>query len=198
MNILSFILTIIGTALSALGIVLTIRGNKMAKNSKTIDWTQLQTAAKFLAKRLKRDSFVPDIIISPGQKGGIIAQLLVDYLDIEIPIYTGFLIPHDKKIGKEFCEDYLVIETTKWRVFLPKSLEITSNCSVLIVDDFVMSGDFLSKLRTELIHLKYFTSSIKSCSVAVTNVAIQTNKAPDYYWKKIDSEDSYFPWGKAR
>ena len=105
----SLTLTIIGTALSAIGIMLTIKSTKDAKKLKTISWEQLQSACKDIAKHIKHQHFSPDIIVTPGQKGGIIAQMIMDILDIEIPIYTGFLLnypSHSEKNGRGFLGAY--------------------------------------------------------------------------------------------
>jgi len=197
MNTISFIIGILGTMLSAFGIYLTIRSNIQTRKSKTIDWSQLQNAAKFLSKKLKKD-FKPDLIITPGQKGGIISQLIIDDLDLEIPIYTGYLMSKDLSLSNNLSANYILLETTKWNVFLPKSLEESTDANILIVDDFVMSGDFLYKLQERLISYGHAPEKIKSCSVATTTVAIQTKKAPSYYWKIVNAEDSYFPWGKVK
>lgn len=198
MEIISFLIGVIGTALSALGIFLTIRSNKATRKSKTIDWGQLQTASKYLCKKIKKKDFTPQIIITPGQKGGIISQLIIDYLDIQIPIYCGYLLSKENPINESLSQNYILIETTKWYVYLPKCLENSTSYNILIVDDFVMSGDFLHKLLERLHQYGYEDESIISCSVATTSVAIKTNKQPTFYWKVIDAEDSYFPWGKAK
>jgi len=68
---------------------------------------------------------------------------------------------------------------------------------ILIVDDFVMSGDFLEALKKQLVEAGVVASRIRSASIAVTRVAIRNHKAPDYYWWTADDDDFYFPWGKA-
>lgn len=198
MEVLSFIIGIIGTLLSTFGIFLTIKSNRAMKSSKTITWDQLLSASKFLCCKLKREGFIPEIIICPGQKGGIISQLIIDDLDIEIPIYTGFLISKENPIQESLKKNYILLNTSKWNVFLPKSLETSFEKKTLIVDDFVMSGDFLSTIKTKLKALGYSENNLKSCCVATTDVAIQTKKAPSLYWKIIDAKDSYFPWGKVK
>lgn len=200
MEVVSFIIGILGTALSAAGIWLTVRCNKIAKKSKTIGWSQFQIAVKEFTKKIKKKDFDPDLIITPGQKGGIIAQLIVDELELTVPICTGFLLPVNSPIYKEksLNENYFVIKTSKWYVFLPKFIEYTKEQKILIVDDLVMSGDFLHDLTNMLVKLGYCEENIVSYSIATTDVAIMANKAPKYYWRKVEASDSYFPWGKAK
>ena len=196
MTIISFVIGIIGTLLSAFGIFLSFESIKKTKETKTIDWSQMQSASKHISRLLKHN-FLPDCIITPGQKGGIFAQLIMDNLEIEVPIFTGFLF--DKKINlNSENNNYIVIETTKWNVNLPNCLKDTAYSKILIVDDLVMSGDFLTNLISRLKTYGYKDTNIKSCSIATTKVAITTKKSPDYYWKVVDADDCYFPWGKAR
>lgn len=196
-TIVSFIIGIFGTVLSAVGVWLAVRGNAMTRKAKTIDWGQLQTACKYIVKRLKKE-FIPDVIITPGQKGGIISQLIVDNYELEIPIYTGFLVSKKVDVSNVLVENYFVLETTKWNVFLPKSIEASTEKKVLIVDDWVMSGDFLQILHKKLIEVGYLKQNVRSCSIATTEVAVEAKKAPDCFWKIVDAKECYFPWGKAR
>ncbi|MET8364781.1 hypothetical protein ABZU53_14600 [Micromonospora sp. NPDC005194] len=39
---------------------------------------------------------------------------------------------------------------------------------------------------------------IRAASVAVTRVACRNHKSPEYYWWLANSDDFFFPWGKAR
>lgn len=95
-------------------------------------------------------------------------------------------------------ENYIALKTTKWNVFLPKSLENNPNAKILIIDDFVMSGDFLVTLTKKLKDLGYSEENMYSCCVATTQVAIKAEKNANYHWNIIDADNSYFPWGKAR
>lgn len=197
MTYISFIIGIVGTILSAVGIGLTVRSNKKTREAKTIDWSQMQTASKHISKLLKRN-FIPDFIITPGQKGGIFAQLIMDNLEIMFPIYTGYIFDKNTKINSTQNNDCIIIETSKWNVYLPNYIKHTVDMKVLIVDDLVMSGDFLISLKKSLISFGYKNENIKSCSIATTSVAKNTNKSPDFFWKIVDADDCYFPWGKAR
>ena len=202
-NLISFILTIVGTVLSVLSIayaiITTKRNKKQEKNTKTIHWAELLTASKYISKKLKNDSFIPDIILTPGQKGGIFAQLIIDDLDLEIPILTGFIIPIvDTNYRNISLEQYIHLKTTKWHIFLPNVISNYKDSKILIVDDFVMSGDFLFTTKNSLDNSGFEMHNIKCSSIVTTKVAISSNKSPDYFWKIVDSDDCYFPWGKAK
>lgn len=198
MSVLSELVGIVGTGFGVWGVVLTIRSNRKNRKLKTVTWEDLQSATKYFWRKLKHRNFVPKYIITPGQKGGIIAQLLKDFYETEIPIFSGFL----EATGQESVEDenYLTLSTTKWHVHMPISLKTCSHkdqVKLLIVDDFVMSGDFLHLLKNTLLQLGYSEENICSCAIAVTKVAMDANKGPNYHWKVVDDKDFYFPWGKA-
>lgn len=197
-NIISQLVGVSGTLLGAWGVALTIISNKKNKKLKTVTWSDIQSATKFFWKKLNHKKFEPTFIITPGQKGGIIAQLISDFYENEIPIFTGFIEKRDKKQVED--DNYLTLLTTKWCVYMPISLKTCKEkdkVKLLIVDDFVMSGDFLYQLKNTLLELGYLDQNIYSCAIAVTKVAIDANKAPNYHWKVVEDKDFYFPWGKA-
>ncbi len=198
MGIISELVSVLGTLLGAWGVALTIISNRKNRKLKTVAWSDIQSATKFFWRKLEREQFKPTFIITPGQKGGIIAQLFSEFYEEEIPIFTGFLESKDKEQIED--DNYLTLSTTKWHVHMPISLKTCKEkekVKLLIIDDFVMSGDFLHTLITNLLELGYLEKNICSCAIAVTKVAMDANKAPNYHWKVVDDKDFYFPWGKA-
>ena len=188
----------IGTILGGVGVYLTIKSLRKDKRLKTIDWNDINSAVRFFWKKLHKEDFIPDFIISPGQKGGIIAQMLAEMYKENIPVLTGFL--EHANSPEIDTDDYLILKTSKWNVYLPGILKKYSNkqsCRVLIIDDFTMSGDFLQTIKRTLNDFGYRSTDVRSCTVAVTKVALDAKKAPDYYWKVVEDRDFYFPWGKA-
>lgn len=158
----------------------------------------IQSATKYFWRKLQYQKFKPDFIVTPGQKGGIIAQLIRDFYENDIPIFSGFLNIKGREVVKD--ENYLTLSTTKWNVHLPISLKTfkqKNKIKLLIVDDFVMSGDFMHLLKEILLELGYLEQNIYSCAIVVTKVAMDANKGPNYHWKIVDDKDFYFPWGKA-
>lgn len=198
MSIVSELIGIAGTAFGVWGVALTISSNRKSRKLKAVTWSDIHSATKFFWKKLKRQNFYPDYIITPGQKGGIIAQLIKDFYDDEIPILSGFLEANQS--GGVSGENDFIVSTTKWNVHMPISINVPTEkekVKLLIVDDFAMSGDFLHSFKNRLVELGYSESNIRSCIVAVTKVALDSNKGPDYYWKIVDDKEFNFPWGKA-
>lgn len=198
-NIASFIIGIVGTASGIVGVYLTIRSNKKNKQMKNITWNDLLLATKYFYKKLQQQNYVPDIIVTPGHKGGIVAQLLSDYYGLPIPILAGVIFP--SKYANINIEGYTLLNTSKWNVYIPKivfSIDHREDKKILIIDDFVMSGDFLHSLRQKLKEYNYNDNNIKSCAVAVTQVAVDSYKNSDYYFKIVNDSGFNFPWGKAK
>lgn len=198
MSISNELVGIAGTAFGVWGVMLTISSNRKNRKLKTVTWSDIQSATKFFWRRLQYQGIKPDFIITPGQKGGIIAQLIKDFYKDDIPILTGFLKAKTQESIKG--ENYFTLSTTKWNVYMPillKEFEEKDKIKLLIVDDFVMSGDFMYLLKNTLLELGYLEQNIYSCAIAVTKVAMDANKSPSYYWKVVDDKDFYFPWGKA-
>ncbi|MEU0546775.1 hypothetical protein [Micromonospora sp. NPDC005979] len=81
---------------------------------------------------------------------------------------------------------------------IPEAVLAYRGGNILIVDDFVMSGDFLAGLRARLVDEGVAADRIRAASVAVTRVARKNHKSPEYYWWLADSDDFFFPWGRAR
>lgn len=198
MSIISELVSVVGTTFGVWGVVLAINSNRKSRKLKAVTWSDIHSATKFFWKKLKKKNFKPDYIITPGQKGGIIAQLIKDFYDDEIPILSGFLEANQS--GAASDENDLIVSTTKWNVHMPISIgkfEKKEEIRLLIVDDFAMSGDFLHSFKTRLVELGYPKDNICSCIVAVTKVALDANKGPDFYWKVVDDKEFNFPWGKA-
>lgn len=89
-------------------------------------------------------------------------------------------------------------DASKVRQHVPRGLYASAKCSVLIVDDFAMSGDGLDGARSRLQARGYSPDSVRTASLIVSAMAIARHRALDFYWKKVDSLDFFFPWGRAR
>lgn len=193
-GILSLIIGIIGA-------IFTYRAYSRERKLKTVSWSDIQNGTKFIWKELRKKEFIPDLMISPDPKGGIIAFLLGQFFDQSIYIDIGHAIRKDMIQEGQYSEEiYTIINTNRWKVVFSKQLENISskeNIKVLIVEDFVLSGDFNLTLFDFLTGLGYKKENIMVSCLAVTKVAISSSKEPDLCWKIVDNEDFYFPWGKA-
>jgi hypoxanthine phosphoribosyltransferase len=207
------LLTIVGFAVGVLGVGLTILFAVRAERSqkqldiltglrKRLDWPEIQSAAHDLARDISAAGIVPTAIITPGLSGATFANLIEATLAKPAPVYVGIRIWKDGKAIQtpdiDLESSYIEIETSKWRVLMPRLAHPDNEECVLIVDDFVMSGDFLFKLREALIESGVEARAIHSASIVTTQIAQHAHKAPDFSWFISPDDNFYFPWGKAR
>lgn len=197
MNLLTWVFGII----SIIGVYLTIyygrKSIQLERARKKLEWSELQSGTSDLGKKV-RNEYNPDIILTPGLRGGIIAKLILNVFDTNIPTFVGISFWKNNQGGITQIKDYFRIETKKWDVYIPNGVLEFTDKRVLIIDDFAMSGDFIDRLKDLLVSKGFTQANIKTLSVATTKVAISNHKAPDYYWLKTEDDDFYFPWGKAK
>ena len=213
----SIIVTIIGLVLTVFSIFTGIKLDSIAESQKqtekmlveereklklkeeelvSINWNDMQNAAKHLAMQIKKD-FTPDFIITPGQKGGIFGYLISEFYDTEIPIITGYLISQTE-LKPTLYENNLLIENDKWYLVLPNEILVRSNQKVLIVDDCVFGGTTMSQLKNLLLNNGYMKENVKTCALVASKLTYNHKKIPDYFWKPTLSDDFFLPWGKAK
>jgi len=193
--------TILGLLLGITGIGATAyfarKAREESRERRRLEWADLEAAANDLGKCIKRD-VKPVAIVTPGLCGATFANLLADHLPDQPPVFVGISVWKDDPHGSVQFDDTIRIETGKWLVFIPCAITRYTEGDILILDDFVMSGDFLERLRAALISAGIKEGNIHSVAIAATGVAIKSHKAPDYHWWTAESDDFYFPWGKAR
>ena len=190
-----------GVAVAVVGVLLTIyyakKADELNKKRKRLEWPDLQAAANDLGQRIKRD-FQPSMIVTPGLTGATFANLLVAEIGGQPPVLVGTRTWKADAHPPVPSDNSFLLETKKWIVTIPRASATYEEGYILIVDDFVMSGDFLDSLKTELANAGVGPDRVRSASIVVTKVAIKNHKAPDYYWWIADDDDFFFPWGKAK
>lgn len=200
MDLLNAILGII----TIISVILTVyygqKSARLEKERNKIDWVDMQLAAKSLAKKLHKAKFIPDIIFTPGVRGATFANLLENELASNkvIPIFVGTTLAKESKDICESYDEYEKVETTKWVVLIPKCILATIDKKVLIVDDYVMTGDFLQNTITLVLRSGLKKKNIKSMALAITKTTIDADKSPDFYWHITKDPKFLFPWGEAK
>ena len=192
----------VGVVVGIAGVVLTVhyarRSEAFNKLRKRLEWADLLAASNDLGKRLKSAGFQPDIIVTPGLRGATFSNLLISEFNKEPIVYVGISTWKDGQAVRPENDADISINTKKWSVSIPGAVKDITTGNILIVDDFVMSGDFLDSLIEALLRLDVKPDRIRSAAIAATKVAVKNHKAPAYYWWLAEDDDFYFPWGKAR
>jgi len=93
-----------------------------------VSWDEVRRMTLALARRLRADGFVPDIIVAIGRGGWIPGRLLSDYLDVAN--LTDVKVEHYRGTEKQAVA----------RIRYPLRTDLTGQ-RVLVVDDVTDTGD---------------------------------------------------------
>ena len=191
-TIISILVTIVSIIVS---IYFSVKANKFEKKLKVMDWNEVNIAMNKLYKK-------PDVIVAPGARGAILAELLLDRLSHAIPIYTGISLIWGCNDSNNASIDFngykKISNICEWNIFIPNAVfEIPKDKKVLIVDDFTVAGEFPEKVRKLFIDEEFDKNNIKTMYLIITYAVELANRKPDYYYKIAESKEYYFPWGEA-
>lgn len=170
----------------------------ISNNKKTIDWKKVKSIVNKSLKQVEKDNFQVEVILAPGTRGSILAELILTKFNREIPAVVGIsYIEHTQKQMPDMNQ-YVSFEIDKkWSIFIPTAIRDFRDLNILIVDDFCFTGEFFLKLKKHLISMGFKESKIKVFCAVITKVTVAGNKTPDYYGLITDDDNFYFPWGKA-
>jgi hypoxanthine phosphoribosyltransferase len=170
----------------------------LERQKHSIDFQDILACANELKNELSMSGFEPDIIFAPGLRGATFANVLEDeFRKDSLPVIVGISTWTNFDCFKDIS-GYKILTTKRWQLLIPNILFAICDKRLLIVDDFAMTGDFLSILKSELISTGYKEENIKSVTIATTTVAIENKTAPDFYWHEPADSNFFFPWGKAK
>lgn len=193
------IISILGNIVGwGLAIYAFIDNRKLSRKVRSYDWNDVMLAANSLAKAVK--AYKPEVIYAPNPNGGILALQIRDIVDSKIPVITGATLWKEDFKTRPVWRGYHRCDTSKWHLQVPLALNKYAGQRLLIVDDYVLSGDGLRELVGCLKAEKFGFSEnqIEACAMIVNETAFKTKKAPKYYWKRKEEQDFLFPWGPAR
>lgn len=200
-------LSVAGTIVGIVGLgtsyLFHLQASKWRDRVRRITWMDLEVGAAELARKAENYwSKTPDVILAVGPRGAIIAYLMMLQFKKEIPIIAcvshlndepGQGFP-DPTVGKE----WEAIQTRRCRVHIPNALYEETRNRVLVVDDWVRSGDMLYAILETLKAHSQDIRSIYSCTIAVTDTALANGKAPMAWVFEVEAKGTFFPWGAAR
>ncbi|MFI7540281.1 phosphoribosyltransferase [Actinoplanes sp. NPDC049599] len=172
-----------------------LRAEQLNRRERDLDWPRFRGATSDLARAIDRSDFMPDVILALSDRGAIVAHLVARELRNQVPIVT---VAYHSTAGTSVeLPGYLALRGSKSTVFLPDRLREQSDWKVLLIDDFVMSGDGLSRVRDALIKQGFDPGRIRSGAVMATKLSLANKKGPDYVAREARDFDFYFPWGRA-
>lgn len=174
------------------------RAEVLAKRVTNINWQDLNSACRDLRRSIERRNRPIGLVLTPGTRGGLVADLIVRGMKgPKPPILVG--LTRTKADSAHPLSDFkLVSGGPVWAVYLPvvpPPADVIGD--VLIVDDYVRSGDFMENCRQHLVACGYDDSRIVTAAVAVSGVASQAGRKPNHSWRQVERSDFAFPWGPA-
>lgn len=196
MDPLSIGLAILSVAGTAGTFYYGIKSNRLERERRKLSWDDLTVAALDLAQKVTKE-FQPDLIYALSARGTAVSLMALPELGCNLPLYVG--LAEDEKHHK-FCfrpDAFEQLKTTKWTLHVPVALFCNSKRKVLVVDDFVMSGDSLKAVVDLLVSKGFDQQNIKTAAIVSTRVAADAGKAPNFTWLNVPDANFYFPWGKA-
>lgn len=192
-NVLLSATTVIGFALA---IWQSIRAEQLNRRQRDLDWPRFRSAASDLARAVDRSDFTPDVILALSERGAMAAHLIARELHHQVPIITaGYLNAPGDAVE---LPGFMALHGTKATVYLPERINELSDRRVLLVDDFVMSGDGLATAVRTLTEAGHSPERIRTAAVVTTRLAIANRKGPDFRAREAHDFDFYFPWGRAQ
>lgn len=196
-GILSIIASLLGIGEGVSSLI--YKPQKNGKRNIHLKWEDVQNGVEDLSNKVFKD-FSPELIMcSSTGASGIIANLFFLTHDKYIPtifgnhrkIEDGFTIPMEE--SRSIC-----FETSKWKAYLPDELACFSDRRILILEDVVLTGDSLEREKELLRKCNYEPKNIKAAAVYVSQTALNSNKAPDFYHRILkESVRYYYPWGRT-
>ncbi len=196
MDTLNIVLAVLSVAGTAGTFFYGIKSSRLERERRKLTWDDLTVAAMDLAQKLKR-TFQPELIFALSAKGTAISLIGLPELGCHLPLYVG--LAEDERHHKfPFAPEHFErLATTKWTLHIPIALFANNEKRVLILDDFVMSGDSLKSVVELLVSKGFNRNNLKTAAIISTRVAADAGKAPDYCWRTVADANFYFPWGKA-
>jgi hypoxanthine phosphoribosyltransferase len=155
-------------------------------------WSDVQHGVDILCKKVTSD-FRPDIVLTLSVPGRIISSLMM-IRSLRVSHDVG-VITITSNVTDKLLKNYFVIKTPKFSVGVPKALLSFRDHKILIIDSAVVTGDLLTRVRSLLMENGIAVENMRSAALIVTEFALQSGKACDYYWRVVRDAEYSLPWG---
>lgn len=197
---------IVSIIASLFGIVGTLSSFYFQKKSKKLkrklnkfSWEDINLGVSVLSRKISEE-FEPEVVLCASTgAAGLVANLYFLESDKYIPVIYG----SSKKIGTQFTAPieknraYFYV-TKRCEVYVSNEIEKYKDKKILIIEDIVLTGDSLVEEKKMLLDCGYKQENIRSAALFVSNIAVDTEKKPDFYWFELDGLSKYYyPWGRT-
>ena len=199
-----------GAAFTSIFSIKAIKERKKLKSERIrMKWGEAERTAENLAKKIKDEGFIPDVIFIPDIRSGTVANMIERHLCDSwkvVPIIVGTLmekgVAYDKNFSNTFRDFYLqpdeIYNDSSWHIHVPQTIIELKDKKILIIDDFYLKGGVCNVLKKFFIkEYKFDKENIKfACLVKNTN-DVNWNYKCDYHGRETKSDVFLFPWRTA-
>lgn len=200
-DLLNYSSWIIGAA----GLVLAVRAElsqrKARREAQTVTWDDIRVAIDDVAQQIRRSKgprWKPDAVVATSPRGGIVAELLVAKLNPAAARIVGYCYWQGDGPLRQLPPGYLLLETSKWKVFFPESSMPGEGADVLFVDDIVISGTVHTVVREFLQGRVGPKGRVTTAALFTSATAVQAQHDPDFYSRVRSEPVFHWPWGTTR
>lgn len=172
-------ITVISVILAVYSIIQQRRAQRqnalLRREDQTITWDDIRGAVADLTQQIRKKkgrAWRPDFLFSFSSRGGIVCEMMARDLCPGVPQLTGITI-HKSESSK--CPDiagYIRMETLKWTVYIPEHVEAFHNCRLLLVDDYVQSGNDIRAFIKHLADKGIKPRELVTCAVVKAATAV--------------------------
>ncbi len=155
-TVLSIATGVAGFVIGVLGVWLTVRYARQAKDLhdrlRRLTWNDFLLGSKELASPV-RGSGTLDLVLALSPRGATVGNLLLLELGGDVPMVMATNYLHDKRdvpFPKLPEKDWIVSQTNRSLALIPRSMLKDSANRILLVDDWVLSGDMLQGVKQGL------------------------------------------------
>lgn len=203
MNIIDMIKNNISNTITIISVIVTVISLYFPIKQKYIDWKERKTISwkeinnigiPCLAKKVTE--LEPDVIVTLSGRGGIVTNLVITELNNKYPVYTCIL---KNRIQKTFYkpQDWKMIRTSKWNIFLCPNIYNMLYKRILIMDDITSSGETIEEIIKELVKNGISMDNIFSMALVADKETHKNKHIPDFYYKIVNIDEYTVPWGKT-
>ena len=188
----------LGTVFTLIGLLIKRPSHPKSFGKNTLCWAELDNATSNLATAIAKLKLNKEyIIFAIDAKTATIAETVRNTLSVEIPIYVGTSTWIKDLADSAISNIPTSFKTRKWSICVSNDIFKFKQKKVLVIHDFVISGDIMVKAKDFLIANGFEENNIKTYCLVATATALDDGNV-DEHWLKIDNTEFYFPWGKAR
>ena len=169
--------------------------NLIQASERFLNWNDVEKYVRAIVKMIQDETFIPNCIVACFERDAIVATMINQALNYDIPIYICML-----KYAKGddipqldgFTAIYLSQHNDMEKVYVLIQEKLPEEEKILLVRDHTGSGICFGELTKHLkSNCKIKEENIKTACIAYSDA---TRNTPDYCCFKSNS--IYFPWGK--